>query len=153
VAALAVVQEEVGDFAGARTSAFTLEPGVAIAVDVTHATDIRGGEPDEDGDHRLGSGPAIGRGPTVHPRVFELLHETAEAEQLPFTVEVSTGQTHTDADAVHLSRAGVATGLVSIPTRYLHSPVETVQLSDVEAAIQLIVAFARRLEAGTDFGR
>jgi len=153
VAGLAVVQEEVGDFAGARTAAFVLEPAVAIAVDVTHATDVRGGDPEDDGDHRLGSGPALMRGPSMHPRVFELLHETAEAEGIAFTIEVSRGHTNTDADAVYLSRVGVATGLVSIPLRYMHTPVETVDLDDVEAAVRLLVAFARRLEPGVSFAR
>jgi putative aminopeptidase FrvX len=153
VAGLAVVQEEVGDFAGARAAAYELQPAVAIAVDVTHATDVRGGDPEEDGDHKLGSGPALMRGPSMHPQIFEFLSETAEVEQIPFTVEVSRGHTYTDADAVYLSRVGVATGLVSLPLRYMHTPVESVQLDDVEAAIRLIVAFAHRLEPGISFAR
>ena len=153
VAGLAVVQEEVGDFAGSRTVAWELEPAVAIAVDVTYATDVRGGDAEEDGEHKLGSGAVIMRGPSIHPHVFELLHETAEAESIPFTVEVSRGSTSTDADAVYLSRRGVATGLVSVPLRSMHTPVETVQLDDVEAAVALIVAFARRLEPGISFVR
>ena len=153
VAALAVTQEEVGDLAGSRTAAFTLRPDVAVAVDVTHATDVRGGEPEDDGEHKLGSGAAIARGPVVHPRVFELLHETAEAEQIPFTIEASGRATGTDADAVHLSRGGVPTGLVSIPIRYMHSPVELVQLDDVNACARLIAAAALRLEAKTSFAR
>ena len=153
VAGLAVVQEEVGDFAGARTAAFGLEPAVAIAVDVTHATDVRGGDPEDEGDHRLGGGPALTRGPSMHPRIFELLHETAEAEGIPFTIEVSRGHTFTDADAFYLSRAGIATGLVSVPLRYMHTPIETVDLDDVEAAVRLLLAFARRLEPGGSFAR
>jgi endoglucanase len=153
VAGLAVVQEEVGDFAGARTAAFGLEPAVAIAVDVTHATDVRGGDPEDEGDNRLGGGAAIMRGPTVHPQIFELLYETAEAEKIPFSLEVSRGHTNTYADAVYLSRVGVATGLVSIPLRYMHSPVEVVDLADVEAVVRLLVAFAARLEPGTVFTR
>ena len=148
VAGVAAVQEEVGDFAGSRTVSWELEPDVAIAVDVTYATDVRGGDPEEDGEHKLGSGAVIMRGPTMHPRVFELLHEDAEAESIPFTIEVSRGSTSTDADAVYVSRRGVATGLVSIPLRSMHTPVETIELADVEAAISLIVAFARRLEPG-----
>jgi endoglucanase len=151
VVGVAVVQEEVGDFAGARTSAFELQPAVAIAVDVTHATDVRGGDPEDEGDRRLGAGAAITRGPSIHPQVFELLYETAEAEGIPFSVEVSRGHTNTDADAVYLSRAGVPTGLVSIPLRYMHSPVEVVDLADVEAVVRLLVAFARRLEPGQTF--
>jgi endoglucanase len=153
VAGVAVVQEEIGDYAGSRTAAFALEPAVAIAVDVTHATDVRGADPEDEGDHRLGGGPAIGRGPAIHPRVFELLYETAEAEGIPVTVEVSRGHTYTDADAMYLSRVGVATGLVSIPLRYMHTPVEVVDLADVENVIRLLVAFARRLEPGISFAR
>jgi putative aminopeptidase FrvX len=145
VIGLAVVQEEVGDFAGARTTVFAVEPDVAIAVDVTHATDVRGGDPEEDGEHKLGSGPTLMRGPSLHPALFELLYETAEAEGIDCTVEVSRGHTNTDADAVYLSRRGVATGLVSVPLRYMHSPVELVQLDDIEAVVRLLVACAGRL--------
>ncbi|MDX6486809.1 MAG: hypothetical protein QOF43_1962, partial [Gaiellaceae bacterium] len=153
VAGLAVVQEEVGDFAGARAAAYELRPAVAIAVDVTHATDVRGGDAEDEGDHRLGGGPALMRGPSMHPEIFELLHELAEADGMKFSVEVSRGTTNTDADAVYLSRVGVATGLVSIPLRYMHSPVEVVDLDDVEAVVRLLVAFARRLEPGISFAR
>ncbi len=152
VAAVAAAQEEI-TFAGARTSAFALEPDVAVVVDVTHATDAPGIEAKELGKHELGSGPVISRGATINPRVFELLHETAEAEQIPFTVEASARGTGTDADVIHLSRAGVPTGVVSIPLRYMHSPVELVALPDVEACARLIAAFARRLEPGTSFAR
>jgi putative aminopeptidase FrvX len=153
VAAVAAVQEEVGDFGGARTTAFSLEPAVAIVVDVTYATDIPGGDPKLDGEHGLGTGPAIGRGSTINPKVFDGLCEAAEAEGIPYTIEVSAGQTHTDLDAIHLSRAGVAAGLVSVPTRYLHSPTETVSLDDVDACARLIAAFARRLPADASFLR
>ena len=145
--AIAAVQEEVGDFAGSRTTAFATEPDVAIAIDVTHATDVRGGDPEEDGKVVLGGGPVLTRGPSMHPDLFELLHETAEKEGIPFSVEVARGSTHTDADAVYLSRHGVATGLVSIPLRYMHSPVETADLADVEQAVRLIAAFALRLDS------
>ena len=153
VAAVAAVQEEVGDFGGARTSVFALEPDVALAVDVTHATDQPGGDPKQDGDHKLGSGAAISRGSTINPRVFDLLVETAEAEGIPYTIEVSAGTTSTDMDAMHISRAGVATGLVSIPLRYMHSPTEVVSLDDVEACAKLIAAFAQRLAPGISFAR
>jgi endoglucanase len=87
----------------------------------------------------------------LHPDVFELLHDTAEAEGIPFTLEVSRADTYTDADAVYLSRRGVPTGLVSIPLRYMHSPVETADLADIEGAVRLIAAFALRLEPGLSF--
>jgi endoglucanase len=148
---VAAVQEEVGDFAGSRTAAFATEPQVAIAVDVTHANDVRGGEPEDEGAVLLGKGPTLSRGPSIHPAVFELLYETAEAEKIPFAVEVSRGTTSTDADAVYLSRRGIATGLVSVPLRYMHSPVEMADLDDIERAVQLVVAFALKLEPGVSF--
>ena len=150
--AVASVQEET-TFAGSRTSTFALEPTAAIVVDVTHATDAPGVEPRELGRHELGSGPVIERGSIINPRVFELLHEAAESSDIPFTVSASSRTTGTDADAVHISRAGVPTGVVSIPLRYMHSPVEMVQLDDVEAAARLIAAFARRLPADISFER
>jgi endoglucanase len=152
-AAVAAVQEEVGDFGGARTSAFGLEPAVAIVVDVTSATDVPEGDPTLLGEHGVGSGPAVARGSTINPRVFELLCEAAEAEGIEHTVEVSSGTTNTDLDAIHVSRAGVATGLISIPTRYLHTPTELVALADVEACARLVAAFVRRLPADASFVR
>ncbi len=152
VAAVAAVQEEI-TFAGSRTTAFSLDPGVAIAVDVTFATDQPGVELGELTKHPLGSGPSIMRGSTIHPRVFELLHETAEAEGIPFTVASSARYTGTDADAIHLSRSGIPTALVSVPLRYMHSPVEMVRTDDVENAAKLIAAFAQRLSADTSFVR
>jgi len=148
----AVAQEEI-TLGGATTTAFSVAPDVAIAVDVTHATDAPGIDKKENGDHALGSGPVIGRGSTLNPRVYELLRETAEAEGIDHTFEASGRYTGTDADAIQLSRAGVAAGLVSIPLRYMHSTVEMVQLSDVEAAIELIVATIRRMGADEDFTR
>jgi putative aminopeptidase FrvX len=152
VAAIAATQEEITS-AGAHTSAFSLEPDAAIVLDVTHATDAPGIEVKEIGKHPLGSGPVICRGSTLHPGVFELLHDTAESEQIPFTIEASARATGTDADAVHLSRGGIPTGLVSIPLRYMHSPVELVQLDDVEHAAKLVAAFALALGAETSFAR
>jgi putative aminopeptidase FrvX len=153
VAGAAVVQEEVGDYAGSRTAIFELQPAVAIAVDVTHATDVRGADPEDEGEHKLGGGAAIMRGSSMHPQIFELLVETAEAESIPYSIEISRGHTYTDADAAYISRAGVATGLVSFPLRYMHSPVEVVDLDDVEAVVRLLVAFAGRLEPGISFAR
>jgi endoglucanase len=153
VAAVAAVQEEVGDYAGARTTVFALAPAVALAVDVTGATDIPEGDPKVDGEAKLGGGPIINRGSTINPKVFSLLVETAEAEEIGYTVNVSAGDTHTDMDAAYASRAGVATGLISLATRYVHTPGEIVSLDDVEAAIRLVAAFAQRLEPGLDFTR
>jgi putative aminopeptidase FrvX len=152
VLALAVVQEETS-FGGSRTSAFAHQPDVAIVVDLTFATDQPGIQLGQLTKHELGSGPVLSRGTTLHPAVFELLYQTAEAEKIPFTVESLGKATGTDADAVHLSRAGVPTALVSVPCRYMHSPVEMVSLSDVDAAARLIAAFANRLEPDSKFER
>src|SRR5205085_6402414 len=92
-----------------------------------------------------GSGPSLTRGSTIHPRVFELLYETAEAEGIPFTVASAGRGTGTDADAIHLSRAGIPTALVSVPLRYMHSPVELCELDDVASTARLIAAFALRV--------
>ncbi len=150
--AVAAAQEET-TFGGSRTSAFALEPDAAIVVDVTHATDAPGIEVKESGKHPLGSGPVLSRGSTLHPRLFELLHDTAEREGIPFTVEAIGRNTGTDADAVHLSRGGVPTALVSVPIRYMHSPVELVELADVHAAAKLIAAAARTLGVDTSLAR
>jgi len=152
VVAVAAVQEELGYY-GARAAAFSLDPDVAIAIDVTYATDIPGGDPKAAGKIDLGSGAAIGRGPILNTGVTDLLVDVAEAEGVPHTFEVLTNRTHTDADAVHVSRAGVPTGLVSVPLRYMHSPVELGSLDDLEAVIALVVAFARRLTRETSFLR
>jgi putative aminopeptidase FrvX len=151
-AAVAGVQEEVGLF-GARTAAFQVRPDIAIAVDVTHATDAPGVDEKEIGTHPLGSGPVIGRGSTLSPKVFELLVETAEAEGIEYSISASGRGTSTDADVLQISRAGIPTGVVSIPLRYMHSPVEMVDLRDVEAVVELLAAFAGRLTADVDLSR
>jgi putative aminopeptidase FrvX len=141
---LAVAQEET-TFAGARTSAFGLQPDVAVVVDVTHATDQPGVELGPDTKHELGSGPVIARGLTLHPAVTELLLTTAVQEGIPHTVESAGRATGTDADAVHATGTGVPTAVVSIPLRYMHSSVELAALSDIDATVQLLAAFAQRL--------
>lgn len=152
VAAVAAAQEET-TFGGAATSAFSLELAACIVVDVTHASDIPGVEAAKSGEAVLGKGPQIGRGANLHPRMYELLIEAAQAENIPHQIAVPGKRTGTDADAIHMSRAGVPCGLVSIPLRYMHSPVETVQLSDVENAIDLLAAVCLRLPADADFRR
>jgi len=151
-AAIASVQEEIGLF-GARTAAFEVRPDIAIAVDVTHATDAPGIDEKEEGSHPFGSGPVIGRGSTLSPKVFELLVETAKAEGIDYTITASGRGTSTDADVLQISRSGIPTGVVSIPLRYMHSPVEMVDLRDVEATIELITAFASRLSDDIDLSR
>ena len=152
VAAVGAVQEEI-TFGGSRTSAFSLEPDVAIVVDVTHATDAPGIDVKELGKHELGSGAVLERGSVLHPMVFERLYEAAEREGIPFTVSASAARTGTDADAIHVSRGGVPTGGVSIPLRYMHSPVEMVQTSDIDACAKVIAAFAEALTPETKFVR
>jgi putative aminopeptidase FrvX len=150
--AMAVVQEEVG-LRGAETAAYRHRPDIAIAVDVTHATDTPGVELGEMTKAPLGSGPAIERGTVIHPQVFELLYETAEAQGIPYTISSSSRATGTDADAIYISRAGVPTGLVTVPLRYMHSSVEVISLEDLENAAKLVAAFAMRLQPGKQFVR
>jgi putative aminopeptidase FrvX len=147
VIAVAAIGEEVGDFAGARTTAYAVEPDFAVAIDVTHAKDVPEAELAESGDIRVGGGPVISRGAPLAQRVSDLLVETAEQEQIAHGVEVVRGNTNTDADAYHLSRSGIPTGLVSVATRYIHTPTELVSLEDVENAVRLLVAFAQRLSS------
>ena len=145
VAGVAAVQEEIGAH-GARAMAFGHRPDLAVVVDVTHATDAPGVEMGQLGKHGLGDGPVITRGAIVSHVLNELLEAAAEAEGIEYAIDVAGGATHTDADAIHLSRTGVPTAVVSIPLRYMHSPVELVDLEDVENVIRLITAMALRLE-------
>lgn len=152
--AVATAQEEIGySGGGARASAFGLAPDVALVVDVTHATDVPGVEKAEVGDHALGGGPVLTRGSSTHPQVFEMLAQAAEAEDIPYTIQAAPLRTSTDADAIHLARGGVPTGLVSVPNRYMHSPSETVAVSDLFHAARLLAAFVRLLDAETRFTR
>lgn len=149
-AAAATAQEEI-TFAGANTVAFAYEPHAAIVVDVTHATDYPTADKKLRGEARLGSGPAIACGSVNSPVVHDMLVEVARQNNIPYTVKVNPAASGTDGDAIHLSRAGVAVGVVSIPNRYMHSPNEMIQLDDVENAIQLIVGFVKGLTPETRF--
>lgn len=152
VAAVATTQEEIGyTGGGARTSAHRLDPQVAIVVDVTFATDAPEIDKKQNGDHRLGSGPVLSRGAAAHPLVFERLAAAADAAAIPYTIQASGRQTMTDADAIYLSRDGVATAIVSVPNRYMHSPNEIVSLADLDACVRLIAEFIRGLDPDTDF--
>ena len=152
VIAVAAVQEEIGCF-GAGTSAYALNPTAAIVVDVTHATDAPGIETKQLGKHPLGSGPVLERGSILHPALFEQLHATAEAQEIPFTVSSSGGKTWTDADAVFIARQGIPVTLVSFPLRYMHSPVEIVSLDDIDNAAKLIAATIAGLPADLELKR
>ena len=152
VFAVATSQEEISwTGGGARTSATSLDPAAAIVVDVTHATDHPDVEKKEFGDLRLGGGPVLSRGSAVNAAIFDVLHATAEAENIPFTIAAAPGYTGTDADAIHTAHRGIATGLVSIPSRYMHSPNEMVDLRDLENAARLLAGFARRVTPEMDF--
>jgi endoglucanase len=152
VVAVATVQEEIGySGGGARSSAFALDPDVAVAVDVTFSTDSPDASKKEHGDHTIGGGPVLSRGSSMHPAVVDRLVAVAEAEKIPFTLQAAPRASRTDADAIFLVRAGVPTGLVSIPNRYMHSPNEIVSTEDLLRAARLLAGFVRSLEADASF--
>jgi endoglucanase len=152
VSAVATTQEEIAyTGGGARTSAVKLHPDAAIVVDVTHATDYPGVEKKEIGDFKLGAGAVISRGSVVSRVVFQQLLDVADAEKIDYAVEAAPRGTNTDADAIHTARSGVATGLVSVPCRYMHSPNEMVSLDDLDRAAQLLAAWVRSLKKDTSF--
>ena len=124
-----------------------------MVIEVTHATDAPGINEKEVGSHELGSGPVIGRGSTLSPKVYELLVEAAETAGIDYTVQASGNATHTDADALQATRSGVPTGLISVPLRYMHSPVEMVDLGDLEATVELVTEFVESLKPGLDLSR
>ena len=150
--AVATVQEEIAySGGGARSSAFALEPDVALVVDVTFSTDVPDIEKKELGDHKIGGGPVLSRGSANHPVVFQRLVQAAEAEGVSYTIQAAPRSTRTDADAIHFVRAGVPTGLISVPNRYMHSPNEIVSLEDLHKTALLLASFVRRLEPDCDF--
>lgn len=150
VYAVSTVQEEVG-LRGARTSAFGIDPQVGIAVDVTHATDCPTIEKKQEGDIALGRGPVIYRGPNMTPAVVRQLILSAESHQVPYQLGASGRASPTDANSIQVNRAGVATALVSIPNRYMHSPVETISLEDIDRAADLLARFCEDLDPATDW--
>ena len=152
VTAVATAQEEIGNSGGgARTSAYALEPDVALVVDVTFSTDIPDVEKKELGDHSIGGGPVLTRGSASHDVVFDLLAQVADEEGIAYSIQASPRSTRTDADAIYLTRAGVPTGLISVPNRYMHSPNELVSLADLRSTAALIAAFVRKLTPEADF--
>jgi len=150
VLGVSTVQEEIG-LRGAHTSAFSSEADVGIALDVAHGTDTPGIEKKKSGDFKIGGGPMISRGANINPRVFELLVATAEAESIPFQVASAAKGTGTDANAMQLSRGGMATGLLSVPLRYMHTPNELLALEDLENTARLLAAFCKTLKPDHDF--
>lgn len=148
--AVATTQEEIGT-RGAMTSAHAVNPDVALAFDVTHATDYPGIDKTKYGKIVCGAGPVIARGPNINPVVFERLLNAAEAEGIPYQLEAEPSVTGTDARAIQVTRSGIPTGLISVPLRYMHTPTEVMALSDLDATVRLIVRFARDLSADASF--
>ena len=148
--AVATVQEEIG-LRGATTSAYGVDPHVGIAVDVTHATDCPTIDKNQEGDIKLGGGPVVYRGPNMNPVVVERLRSAADHADIPCQWGAIGRGTGTDANAIQLSRAGVAAGLVSVPNRYMHSAVEMISLDDLDACADLLAKFASQIESQADF--
>ena len=144
------VQEEIG-LRGARTSAFGIDPHVGIAVDVGFATDFPTVSKKELGEAKLGKGPMLHRGPNINVVVERILLETAKKAKIPYQITAEPSATGTDANAIQVTRSGVAAGLVSIPNRYMHTPVEMVDTADVDNAAKLLAAFAQRISPETSF--
>ncbi len=148
--AVATVQEEIG-LRGARTSCFGIDPAVAIAVDVTHATDNPGADKKVAGEIALGKGAVIELGANINPVLGEMFIDTAKKRKIPYQLAAAPGATGTDANAMQITRAGTAAGLISIPNRYMHTQVELCSLSDLEACATLIADTCRQIDPKTSF--
>jgi endoglucanase len=152
VVAAATVQEEIAwHGGGALVCAHCINPQMAIVVDVTFATDHPNLEKKEPGEHKMGSGPVVSRGALISPVVFDLIRDTARAKKISYSVHAVGRDTSTNADAIHIAREGVATALVSVPNRYMHSPNEMVSLDDVDKTAALIAESCRAVNGKTDF--
>jgi endoglucanase len=147
---VSTVQEELG-LRGATTSTYGIHPAVGIAVDVCHASDTPGNDKKQLGDTRLGDGPVVFRGPNINPRVLERLEEAARAREITVQLRGAPRATGTDANAMQLSRDGVAAGLIGIPNRYMHSPVEVVSLDDLDRAARLLAEFCLGVSPQVDW--
>jgi len=150
VYAVSTVQEEIG-LRGATTSAFRVRPEVGIAVDVCHASDQPGVEKKQVGEVKLGKGPVLHRGANINPVLGRLMVEVAKKKRIPYQMTAEARATGTDANVMQLSREGVATALVSIPNRYMHSPVEVVSLKDLENAARLLAEVVVALKPEMSF--
>ena len=144
------VQEEIG-LRGAATSAFGIDPHVGIAIDVTHATDYPGIEKILNGDIKLNDGPVISVGANINPKVFQLLKQAGDDAKIKYQIEAAPRATGTDANAIQITRSGVAAGLVSAPNRYMHTPSEIISLKDLDEIAKLLVQFARIIDDETNF--
>ena len=147
---VSTVQEEVG-LRGARTSAFGIDPHAGIAIDVGHATDTPGVDKNRAGDFACNKGPIVARGANINPVLYQRLLDAAKKARIPVQIEGAPGGTGTDANAIQLNRAGVATGLISVPCRYMHSPCEVISLKDLDQASSLLAALLTRMPPQVDF--
>ena len=150
VSAVSNIMEEVGLF-GARQIAYTLKPDVAVVVDVTHATDYPTVSKAQHGDIAIGSGPTLTHGGCNHPEVVARLEKVAQQKKIPLQHEAMSSTSGTDTDAIFWTRGGIPSALVSLPNRYMHSPVEIVSLKDLEQIPQLLAGFAQSLRIGEQF--
>lgn len=150
VLALNSIQEEVGGF-GARMMAYRHHPDAAIVTDVTHATDTPGIDHREHGQIKLGSGPSVQHGGANHPKLVELIEQTAAAKEIPLQHEATSVRTGTDTDSIFYQRTGIPSALVSLPLRYMHTPVETASLEDVRRLIDLMAETVLALEPDHTF--
>ena len=148
--AVSTVQEELG-LRGARTSCFGIDPLVGIAVDLNHAADYPGAEKKVTGDLKLGKGPIIEIGPNINPAVGELLLDVAKKKKIPYQRSGEPSATGTDANAIQITRAGVAAGLLSVPNRYMHTPVEVISLADLDNSAKLLAETCLRIDEKMDF--
>ncbi|MGF1452356.1 MAG: M42 family metallopeptidase [Opitutales bacterium] len=144
---VATTQEEIGT-RGATVSAYTVQPDWGIAIDVGHATDHPDCDARKYGKQTLGGGPILGRGPNINPLLFDKLVACAEAEGIPHQLEVEPRPTPTDARVIQMARGGCATGAISLPLRYMHTPSEVMDMEDIENAVKLLVAFVKSLKSG-----
>ena len=135
---------------GAYWAGSTVNPNVAIAVDVTYAQDYPGTDPAESGEVKLGGGPVICNSSIANKKLNELMKHCAKEAGIPYQVESFVGRTGTDADKLHLTGQGVITALLSLPLRYMHSPSEVCQISDIEHAINLLAKLLCTLDADTN---
>jgi len=150
VCAVSNVQEEVG-LLGARQIAYSLKPDIALVVDVTHATDYPTVSKAQHGDTRIGKGPAITHGGCNHPEVVQRLEEVAAKKKISLQHEAMSATSGTDTDVIFWTRGGIASALISLPNRYMHSPVEVVSLKDLEQIPELLAAFVQSVKAGEQF--
>lgn len=150
VCAVSNIMEEVGLY-GARQIAYSIKPDVAIVVDVTHATDYPTVSQQLHGDVKIGKGPTLTHGGCNHPVVVERLEEVARKEKIKLQHEAMSATSGTDTDVIFWTRGGIPSALVSLPNRYMHSPVELVSLRDLEQIPALLAAFASSLKPGEQF--